>query len=287
MVALTLVSFLWAFSFPLIKGTLTGLPPALVAFVRLLLSLVVFMPLIRVRGFRGATAAALVGIGAVQFGLMYVLYIASYQFLPAHTIVLLTTTTPLFVTLFNDALTRRFHARFMLSALLAVCAGLVIEYPDQPLRASISGVLLLQGSNLAFAFGQVAYVRLSRRHVAWSTTRSFAYLYIGAVVVAALFAFRTGIPADVTFDTRQALTLLYLGIVASGLCFFLWNFGARQVGAGTLAVMNNLKIPLGMIASLLLLGERTDYLRLLAGVGLMGLALFLDRHAPQRVSRRH
>jgi drug/metabolite transporter (DMT)-like permease len=38
MLYLFLVSLLWAFSFGLIKGELTGLPPASVAFVRLLIA---------------------------------------------------------------------------------------------------------------------------------------------------------------------------------------------------------------------------------------------------------
>lgn len=287
MIALALVSFLWAFSFPLIKGSLSGLPSGLVAFIRLALSLLVFLPLIRIRGLSRTTALWLAAIGAVQFGLMYVLYIASYQYLPAHSIVLLTTTTPLFVTLFSDMLTRRFHARFLLSAVLAVGAGLVIRYPDQPLEASLTGVLLLQGSNVAFAFGQVAYVRLSRRGGQWHDAAAFGYLYAGAVLVAALFAFRSGVPVDISLSTHQKLVLLYLGIVASGLCFFLWNFGARQVSSGTLAAMNNLKIPLGVVASLLLLREQTDYPRLLAGIVLMGLALSVNRRRADGVSRGH
>jgi drug/metabolite transporter (DMT)-like permease len=42
--ALIFVSILWAFSFGLIKGELTGLDPTLVAHIRLLLSFIVFLP---------------------------------------------------------------------------------------------------------------------------------------------------------------------------------------------------------------------------------------------------
>jgi drug/metabolite transporter (DMT)-like permease len=73
----------------------------------------------------------------------------------------------------------------------------------------------------------------------------------------------------------QVLVLVYLGIIASGVCFFLWNKGARFVNEGMLAIMNNLKIPLGIIASLILLGESTDYLRLFIGFGLMVGAAYL------------
>ena len=42
----------------------------------------------------------------------------------------------------------------------------------------------------------------------------------------------------------QGAVLVYLGIVASGIGFFLWNAGARRSAPGVLAVGNNLKIPL-------------------------------------------
>ena len=42
-----------------------------------------------------------------------------------------------------------------------------------------------------------------------------------------------------------------------------------------LAILNNLKIPLGILASLILLGESTDYLRLVIGFGLMVGAAYL------------
>ncbi|MFM7261548.1 MAG: hypothetical protein ACKO3W_13190, partial [bacterium] len=46
--------------------------------------------------------------------------------------------------------------------------------------------------------------------------------------------------------TPQWLTLIYLGVGASGVGFFLWNVGATKVAPATLAVMNNAKVPLGV-----------------------------------------
>jgi drug/metabolite transporter (DMT)-like permease len=93
--------------------------------------------------------------GGIQFGFMYVTYVAAYQYLPAHVIALMTTTTPLFVTVFNDLWTKKTHKTFFVAALLAVAGGAVIELPDQPLAASLRGIILLQLSNAAFAFGQL------------------------------------------------------------------------------------------------------------------------------------
>jgi drug/metabolite transporter (DMT)-like permease len=276
---LILVSAVWAFSFPLIKGTLVGLDASFVSFVRMGLSLVVFLPFLRIRKVAPALRLRLAGIGAVQFGLMYVAYISAYRYLPAHMIVLLTTTTPLFVTLLNDISTRRFHRLFLVSAALAVAAGVVIKYPAQPMSANLAGVALLQVSNLAFAFGQLAYKKLAARHGGWRDRDVFGLLYIGAAAVTAVSCAFAADIHTLRLSGTQSAVLLYLGVVASGLCFFLWNVGSRRVNEGTLAVMNNLKIPLGIVASLMLLHEGTDYARLAAGCTLMLAALWLNRRA--------
>jgi len=284
---LLLVSFVWAFSFPLIKGYLTGLDPNFVSFARMLLSLLVFLPFLRFRGIQKSVGLKLAFTGAVQFGLMYIAYITSFQFLPAHTIVLLTTTTPLFVTLFNDFYSRKFNVLFFVAASMAFLGGAVIKYPDQPLRASLMGIVLVQISNIAFAFGQLYYKQLSAKHSAWSDRSVFGFLYLGAVILTALFSMFTTRFSQIQITAPQGLVLIYLGVIASGICFFLWNKGARFVNEGMLAIINNLKIPLGIIASLILLGESTDYLRLVVGFGLMvGAAYLCERpgHLPAKQS---
>jgi drug/metabolite transporter (DMT)-like permease len=274
---LFVVSIIWGFSFVLIKGSLVSLDPNFVSFARLLLSLLAFLPFVRFAGTGLSDRLQLLLIGGVQFGVMYVAYVASYQYLPAYIIALMTTTTPLFVTIFNDIYAKKIHSAFFLAAILAVTGGAVIELPDQPLRASLHGIVLLQISNAAFAFGQLAYKRWMSSKPNLRDTDIFGFLYGGAVIVAGAFSLATTSYAELHLQTHQVLALLYLGIIASGLCFFLWNMGARRVNEGILAVMNNLKIPVAVIASLLILRETTNYVRLLAGCLLFGAALWVNK----------
>jgi drug/metabolite transporter (DMT)-like permease len=263
MLYLIVVSFLWGFSFVIIKGSLVSLDSNFVSFARLLLSFIVFIPFMRLEGIRIRLAIQLAFIGSVQFGFMYVAYIAAYQYLPAHTIVLMTTTTPLFITLFGAMYERKLQKVFLLAALLAVAGGAVIRYPGQPLSTSIYGIMLVQISNAAFAFGQIAYKRLMHSKPDLRDKN--------------LFSFVTTDYSKLTVHSHQWFFLLYLGIVASGVCFFLWNFGARKVNEGALAVMNNMKIPIGVVLSLLILREATDYGRLIMGCLLLASALWANR----------
>ncbi|MDR1726937.1 MAG: EamA family transporter [Acidobacteriota bacterium] len=276
---LVLVSLVWGLSFVIIKGALTPLDSNFVSLVRMVLSLLVFLPFLRPSGVRLPDRLRLAAIGGVQFGLMYVAYVACFRHIPAHVVALLTTTTPIFVTLFHDLLNREFHAKPLLAAALAVAGGVVIKLPEDALHSGLVGVALLQLSNVAFAWGQVAYKRFMDARPGLRDRDVFGILYGGAVVVTAAFflagALRPGATPPAVSPT-QWLALAYLGFVASGICFFLWNLGGRKVGAGTLAVMNNLKIPVGVLAGLVFLKEATDYRRLVAGCLLFGAALWVN-----------
>ncbi len=276
MIYLLITSLVWAFSFGLIKGGLAGLPSSAVAFIRLAVALAVFAPFLRARALRTADAARLLVTGAVQYGLMYVAYIHAFQYLKAYEVALFTVFTPIYVTAINDLFERRLCPASLWAVLLAVAGGLVIEYQQISSPELWRGFLLMQAANLCFAFGQIFYRRTMARLPSQPTDlQVFGLLYLGAALTAALAAAGTDWIA-LTVTPRQAGVLLYLGIVASGLGFFLWNIGARRVRAGTLAVFNNLKIPLGIFVSVLFFGEAADWPRLLGGGALMTLALVIN-----------
>ncbi len=288
MLYLITVSVLWGFSFVIIKGTLSTLDSNFVSFVRLALSFVLFLPLVRRAGITLSDKLRLILIGGVQFGLMYVAYVASYKYLPAHIIALMTTTTPLFVVIFDDLAGKKFHLMSFIAALLAVGGAGVIEFPDQPSMLNAYGILLVQLSNAAFAFGQIAYRRLMQSRAGLNDSGIFGFMYGGAVVVAGVFSLLATDFSRLTVYPDQWLALLYLGVVSSGLGFFLWNLGARRVNGGALAVMNNLKIPIAVSASLWILRESTNYPRLICGCILFAAALWVGerrtRSAQQSMS---
>jgi len=141
------------------------------------------------------------------------------------------------------------------------------------LKITLSGLLLVQASNFCFAAGQVWYRRLRRIAPDLRDRDIFALPYLGGCALA--LAVTAGRDISVDLRTPQLLTLLYLGAIASGLGFFLWNYGAARVSAGTLAVMNNAKVPLAVAVSLVVFGEQTDLAALAGSLAVMGAALWL------------
>lgn len=275
-------TLLWALSFGLIKQQLGGVDANLVAWARLALALPVLLPFLRWRelalwpGRPGARALALLAIGAVQYGLMYTGYLAAFRHADGYQIALFTVTTPLYVCLVHDAWARRFDPVNLLLAGVAVLGAVVLQPRSWSLGGAWPGFVLVQASNLCFAFGQVAYRRMRRAAPAVRDSAVFAWLYLGGLMVCTLTVSAGGGWGGLaTLNTAQLLTLLYLGVVASGLGFYLWNRGAVTVTPGALAVVNNLKIPLAVAAALTIYGEIADLQRLALGGGLMLVAAAL------------
>jgi drug/metabolite transporter (DMT)-like permease len=274
MVLLLIVSFVWAFSFGLIKGRLAGVDSTAVATLRLALALLVFLPFFRKSLLPWRAALRLALIGAVQFGVMYLLYLRAFVYLPAFEIALFTITTPLFVAVLDAALERRWLARHVLAALLSVVGAGVVLWHAAVSSDRLLGVLLVQASNLCFAAGQLAWRReRPKLPAATGDATLFVLPYTGALAVSVIWSLFTTDWLALRLAPSQAVTLVYLGVFASGLCFFWWNLGATRVNAGTLAVFNNAKIPLAVACSLVFFPESTDVPRLLVGGGLMALAV--------------
>ncbi len=276
MVYLLLVSLIWAFSFGLIKGNLTGLDPDFVAFVRLAISFIVFVPFLRIKDISKSFSLKLIITGSIQYGLMYISYIYSYQYLKAYEIALFTIFTPIYVSLINDLLTKKFHKLFFAVALLAFAGTLITLYREIDRQNFILGFLLVQISNLCFAFGQIYYKKILAGKPQIKDLNIYALLFLGGVILTMVFSIFTTKFSTLTITNPQLFTLVYLGVIASGLGFFLWNYGARRTNTGSLAIFNNLKIPLAIAVSLIFFGESADVLRLIIGSIIILFALFIN-----------
>jgi drug/metabolite transporter (DMT)-like permease len=273
---LLLVSFIWAFSYGLIGTKLAGLDSSAVAGLRLGLALLAFLPFFRPGKIGGALALRLAAIGAVQFGLMYLLYQRAYLYAPSYAVALFTLTTPLYVALVDAALEKRLLVRYILAATLAVVGAGVVVFKGSVEGNLLKGFLLMQVSNFCFAAGQIAWrrerVRIDR---ALTDASLFALPYAGALLVAGGWAAFTTNWSELHISSTQWAVLAYLGIISSGACFFWWNRGATQVNAGTLAVFNNAKMPLAVACSLLFFHEQADIPRLLISAAVMAAAAWL------------
>jgi carboxylate/amino acid/amine transporter len=283
MLLLFIVSLAWAFSFGLIKGNLTGVDSNFVSFVRMALSFLVFLPFIKFKRINRKLFFKLALAGVMQFGIMYIAYIASFKTLKAYEVALFTIFTPIYVTLIDDAFRKKFNPLYLVTALLAVIGTGIIQSSNPLSSGILSGFLLVQVSNLTFAFGQVYYRRLMAENNELKDQQVFGVLYLGAVVVTLAATLLFTPLAQITLTAKQIWTLVYLGVFASGICFFLWGIGSRQVNTGALAIFNDLKVPLAVAVSLVVFGEKTNWVTLVIGGLIVVASLIFNEWITKKV----
>ncbi|MEI8652350.1 carboxylate/amino acid/amine transporter [Pseudoalteromonas sp. Hal273] len=277
------VTLLWAFSFSLIGVYLAGQVDAWFSvLIRIALATLIFLPFLKLKQTPKPLALKLMLIGAIQLGVMYSFYYHSFLFLTVPEVLLFTVMTPLYITLLNDVLNRRFNPRFFIVALIAVIGAITIRYEN--LNSDfIIGLLIVQGANISFAVGQVTY-KLLMNNNQLDDKAVFGWFFIGALIIAticyALFGNSNKLPTTFT----QWGILIYLGLVASGLGYFMWNKGATLVNVGALAVMNNLLIPAGIIINVLIWNRDADIVRLSIGAAIMLGALLVNQMLNKKVN---
>ena len=71
--------------------------------------------------------------------------------------------------------------------------------------------------------------------------------------------------------------LVFLGLVSTALGLYWWNKGACLVSGGTLAVMNNLHVPVGLLLNLLIWNQHEPLGRLFIGGLVIVFAVWISR----------
>ncbi|YCH30308.1 carboxylate/amino acid/amine transporter [Erwinia sp. D4-22] len=277
MALLIITTILWAFSFSLIGVYLAGQVDSVFSvLVRLVLAALVFLPFLRWRGYRASTLLLYMLVGMMQLGVMYLLSFEAYLYLTVPEFLLFTVMTPLYVTLIYDLLSGRgVRMGYLFSALLAVLGAAIIRY-DQLSDHFWTGLILVQLANICFAIGMVGYKRLQETRPMPQHT-AFSWFYMGAVLIAIIAWFLWGNPQKLPTTHLQWGILIWLGIAASGLGYFMWNYGATQVDAGTLGIMNNMHVPAGLLVNLVIWQEQPDWPPFIIGGGLIVASLWIHR----------
>lgn len=277
MALLIITTILWAFSFSLFGEYLAGHVDSYFAvLVRVGLAALVFLPFLRTRGHSVKMIALYMLVGAMQLGIMYMLSFHAYLYLTVSELLLFTVLTPLYITLIYDLMSgRRLRWSYAFSALLAVIGAGIIRY-DQVTSHFWTGLLLVQLSNISFAIGMVGYKRLMETRP-MPQHNAFAWFYMGAFMVAIVAWFMLGNAQKIPATTLQWGILVFLGVAASGIGYFMWNYGATQVDAGTLGIMNNMHVPAGLLVNLVIWHQQPHWPSFIIGAAVIVASLWVHR----------
>ncbi|MFU8784204.1 EamA family transporter [Aliidiomarina sp.] len=276
MPVLIIVTIVWAFSFSLIGEFLARDVDAYIAvFIRMVLALALLLPFLKLRNVTGRNALSLMAIGGVQIGIMYLLLYHAFLYISVAEVLLFTIFTPLYITLLDEwVLNRKPLPRvWWLAAALSVIGAALIRYQGLS-TGFITGFLLIQGANICFALGQVAYKRLPIGDTR-AQVHHYALFFLGATIVSGigmlLFANYQRLPTTWVHWS----VLIWLGLGASGVGYLAWSIASKRVNIGQLATMNNALIPAGLLVNFLLWGQDVQWGSLAFGGAIILYAVWL------------
>ena len=255
MAYLLTTTFIWAFSFSLIGHYLSPVIDSWsLSFFRTLIALLVFIPFIDFKISRKHILFMIL-IGAIQIGIMYLMYLNAFKFTSVSKILLFTITTPLYVTFIADLVEKKFRSLFWMLSIVSIVGASFLRFTS-PAQNDLIGFFLIQGANFCFALGQVLYKYFEK----WTGRTpngmsDFAYFYIGALIFTTMGFLSSDVKTPLPNDIATWLLIVWMGVGASGLGFYFWDKGSLFVSSGTLAVMNNLVIPLGLMVEILFFGQ--------------------------------
>ena len=246
MIFLIISTIIWAFSFSIIGNYLSSdIDPWSLSLIRVIISFLIFLPFIDLN-INKKRMVYIIGVGAIQIGFMYSFYLNAFSFISVEKILLFTIFTPIYVTIISDIFQKKIKKFFLFLSILSVIGSLIIRITDVQLL-DLKGFILIQGANFSFALGQVLYKRYIKNNSKLDyNLNEFGYFYFGAIIIASLGSLMMIDSLSYPKSTTQWLLVLWLGAIASGLGYYFWNRGSVLVNNGTLAVMNNLVIPLGL-----------------------------------------
>ena len=274
---LVLVTILWAFSFSLIGQYLAGqVDSDFAVLMRVAIAAIVFIPFTRWRNLPWRLLGGLWVAGALQFGVTYLCLYRSFTVLTVPEVLLFTVLTPIYVTLLDDSLAKRFNPWSLLAAVVAVGGGIIIRF-EKIEGEYLIGFLLLQLANATFAMGQVMCRQLLARYPTGQPLhRFFGHFFLGALVLAIPSFLLFGDMAKLPQSVAQWGVLVWMGLFATALGMYWWVKGSTMVDAGVLAIMNELHVPAGLLVNLLIWNRDANLQKLALGGTIILASLWLN-----------
>ena len=282
MTYLGIVTILWAFSFSLIGEYLAGqVDSDFAVLMRVAIAAAIFIPITRWRGLPTRLLGGFWLAGALQFGVTYLCLYRSFSVLTVPEVLLFTVLTPIYVTLLDDGLSRRFNPWSLLAVLVAVGGGIILRF-EKIEGDYLIGFLLLQLANATFAAGQVLCRQLLARYPTDQPLhRFFGHFFLGAMLLAIPSFLLFGNAARMPHTALQWGVLVWMGVFATALGMYWWVKGSTLVDAGTLAIMNELHVPAGLLVNVLIWNHDANLGKLALGGSVILASLWINRMGRQ------
>lgn len=286
MICLVIAMALWGSSFIALKVAFAELPAMWVIFARMALGRLVFLLAWRWRGqmhYRAGDWKYLLGLAACEPCLYFLFEALALQYTSAAQAGMVTALLPLLVAVgayvfLREQVSRTTWAGFLIAMAGAVwlsLAGSVDEHASNPMLGNFYELLAM-----LCAMGYTLILKhLSARYSPFLLTAMVAF--VGRVFFFPLVWFTAPIPSSVSPLALGAV--VYLGIVVTVGAYGLYNFGVSRLPASQASGFTNLIPVFTLLFAIVLLGERLNFVQMLAAAVVFAGVLLSQWRGPRVV----
>jgi drug/metabolite transporter (DMT)-like permease len=286
MICLVIAMALWGSSFIALKVAFAELPAMWVIFGRMALGSLVFLLAWRWRGqmhYRAGDWKYLLGLAACEPCLYFLFEALALQYTSAAQAGMVTALLPLLVAVgayvfLREQISRTTWAGFLIAMAGAVwlsLAGSVDEHASNPMLGNFYELLAM-----LCAMGYTLILKhLSARYSPFLLTAMVAF--VGSVFFFPLALFSAPIPSSVSPLALGAV--VYLGIVVTVGAYGLYNFGVSRLPASQASGFTNLIPVFTLLFAIVLLGERLNFMQMLAAAVVFAGVLLSQWRGPRVV----
>ena len=267
-------AIVWGATFVSSKVLLeAGFTPSLIMVIRFSMAYLCLLPFWRGKLFcdnvRDELMMLLLGVSGGS--LYFLLENSALLYTQASNVAIIIAATPLLTTLAVQFVSRQEQAskRFYAYSLLAMAGvALVVFNGEFILKLNPLGDLLTLGASIMWVIYSIAFLKMEGRYHPLMITRK---IFFYGVLTLAPYMFYEGWDITWTAFANPVVVgnLLFLGIVASLICYWSWNMVLEKLGAIKATNYLYLNPIVALITSWIVLGER------ITALALLGTALIL------------
>lgn len=277
-----LATIIWSGNFIIAKAVNKEIPPVSLNFYRWLVASVILFPF-AYKKFRAEWQVIkkswhyLFWISLTGVSLFNTFVYAGAHHTSAINLALIgTTSSPIMSVLFARIFLKEKIGVLKITGMVLCTAGVLYLLS----KGDLNNLMRLEFSKgdlwvLAAAFCFAVYNTMVKKKPAAISPVSFLFTIFsfGTMLILPFFIWEASLSSAVEWNADLVLSVLYLGIGASVICFLIWNIAIRHLGAGRTALFGNLIPVFSSIEAVLLLHEQITAVHLisflLVGTGLV------------------
>jgi drug/metabolite transporter (DMT)-like permease len=272
--------FVWGITFVSSKVLLEDYAPVQILYVRILLAfaaLSLCLKSLKVVTGKAALYAALAAFFGVS--LYFVLENTALVSSPAANVSLIVSAAPLFVAITDRIFGggRRLGPRFFSGFVVAMAGVALLTLHGLSASGSLQGDLLALGGAASWGFYNLFARKLSERGV--SPLRATQAVFFFALLLTAPLLFLEGRSFDFNglLAPQNLWNFLFLGLIASSMCFFTWNKALTLIGSVSTNVWLYGQAAVTAVAGVIFIGEEITCCTL-AGLVLVTAGLMISEN---------